>query len=128
MELLVRKFWKHNEWETVPGVHSFETKCSLFLKIKHLYWGEEHPPKYDKEGACIGTSVSTKKIFLFHSGATRVGFVGGSVKFLKAQKELYREHSELRMYSALEEVCLGYRALNLVNRISSQLPRGRVVH
>lgn len=57
-----------------------------------------------------------------------MGFVGGSVKFLKAQEELDREHSEWRMYSALEEVCLGYRALNLVNRISSQLPRVRVVH
>lgn len=66
------------------------------------------PPKYGKEEVCIVTSVSTQKIFLFHPEATRVGFVGGSVKFLKAQEEqLCREHSEWRMYSALEEVCLG---------------------
>lgn len=36
------------------------------------------PPKYNEEEPCIiVTNVSTEKTFFFHSGATRVVFVGG---------------------------------------------------
>lgn len=69
--------------------------------------------KSGEEEPCIMTNVSTEEIFLFYSGARRMGFIGGRVKFLKVQEEqLCGEHPEWRRYSVLKEVCLGNKNSN----------------